>query len=249
MKAMILAAGRGERLRPLTDTLPKPLAEVAGKPLIVYHIERLAALGITEIVINHAWLGHKLEASLGDGSAWGVSISYSPETEALETGGGIKQALPLLGDEPFLVLNGDVYIDSLPSVKGLALDAALNTAKIAELMSEQEAYLWLVDNPKQHPEGDFALRDGKVNDEDEPKLTFSGMAIYHPRFFAGAPSGRFGQAPLLRSKMQQGLIGGEYYPHLWCDVGTLERLESLDAELRAAQSNTGATLSHTKVVR
>lgn len=107
----------------------------------------------------------------------------------------------------------------------------------------------MVDNPKQHPEGDFALRDGKVNDEDEPKLTFSGMAIYHPRFFVGTSNGRFGLAPLLRAKMQQGLIGGEHYPHLWCDVGTLERLESLDAELRAAQSNTGATLSHTKVVR
>ncbi|MCG9756772.1 nucleotidyltransferase family protein [Shewanella insulae] len=237
MKAMILAAGRGERLRPLTDTLPKPLAEVAGKPIIVYHIERLAALGITEIVINHAWLGHKLEASLGDGSDWGVSICYSPETQALETGGGIKQALALLGDEPFLVLNGDVYIDRLPTVKGQSLDVALATASITELMSEHEAYLWLVDNPKQHPEGDFALEKGKVFDNREPRLTFSGMAIYHPRFFDGTPSGRFGLAPLLRAKMQQGLIGGEHYRHLWCDVGTLQRLESLDAELRAAQEH------------
>ena len=237
MKAMILAAGRGERLRPLTDSLPKPLAEVADKPLIVYHIERLAKIGITEIVINHAWLGHKLEAYLGDGSAWGVSISYSPETEALETGGGIKQALPLLGDEPFVVLNGDVYIDSLPRVKGLSLEAALDKARVAELMGEHQAYLWLVDNPKQHPEGDFALEAGKVYDSGEPRLTFSGMAIYHPRFFDDAPSGRFGLAPLLRAKMQQGLIAGEHYSHLWCDVGTLERLQSLDAELRAAQKH------------
>lgn len=232
MKAMILAAGRGERLRPLTDSLPKPLVAVADKPLIVYHIERLAALGINEIVINHAWLGHKLEAYLGYGSTWGVSIHYSPETEALETGGGIKRALPLLGDEPFLVLNGDVYIDSLPMVNGQPLAHAL----VAELMREQEAYLWLVDNPVQHPQGDFALVAGRVQESGEPKLTFSGMGLYHPRLFAGTPEGRFALAPLLRQKMQQGLIGGEHYPHLWCDVGTPERLHLLDSELRAAQS-------------
>lgn len=232
MKAMILAAGRGERLRPLTDSLPKPLVAVAGKPLIVYHIERLAALGITEIVINHAWLGHKLEAHLGDGSDWGVSIYYSPETEALETGGGIKQALPLLGDEPFLVLNGDVYIASLPMVNGQLLTHDL----VAELMREQEAYLWLVDNPAQHPQGDFALVAGKVQESGSPKLTFSGIGLYHARLFAGTPEGRFALAPLLRQKMQQGMVGGEHYPHQWCDVGTPERLHLLDTEIRAAQS-------------
>lgn len=209
MKAMILAAGRGERLRPLTDLIPKPLVTVAGKPLIVYHIEKLAAAGIREIVINHAWLGHKLVETLGDGSQWQVNIQYSAETSALETGGGIKQALNLLGDEPFLVINGDIFIDRLP--------------EIAPLDSGMLAHLWLVDNPSQHPDGDFALAEGKVSEHGTEKLTFSGMGIYHPKLFDNTPEGAFALAPLLRTAMKLQRVSGGHFKHFWCDVGTIER--------------------------
>ncbi len=227
MKAMILAAGRGERLRPLTDTTPKPLVTVAGKPLIVYHIERLAALGIKQIVINHAWLGEKIEAELGDGRRWNVSLQYSPEGEALETGGGIKKALSLLGDQPFLVINGDVFIDQLPTIAG----QALSLEAIEAQLQQREAYLWLVDNPPQHPNGDFALNHGEVIEECEAgavKYTFSGMGIYRPQLFINTPEGGFGLAPLLKAKMKQGLVAGEHFPHYWCDVGTLDRLTALN---------------------
>ena len=209
MKAMILAAGRGERLRPLTDLIPKPLVTVAGKPLIVYHIEKLAAAGIREIVINHAWLGHKLVKTLGDGSQWQVSIQYSEETSALETGGGIKQALSLLGDEPFLVINGDIFIDELP--------------EITPLGSGMLAHLWLVDNPSQHPDGDFVFAEGKVFEHGPEKLTFSGMGIYHPKLFDNTPEGAFALAPLLRTAMKQQRVSGCHFKHFWCDVGTIER--------------------------
>ncbi|MCG9729817.1 nucleotidyltransferase family protein [Shewanella sp. Isolate13] len=215
MKVMILAAGRGERLRPLTDSLPKPLVEVAGKPLIVYHIEKLAAAGFNEIVINHAWLGHKLVETLGDGSQWQVSIQYSEETSALETGGGIKQALSLLGDEPFLVINGDIFIDELPA--------------IAALESHKLAHLWLVDNPQQHPNGDFSLHGSQVSDVGSDKLTFSGMGVYHPQLFKETPAGAFALAPLLREAMANGLVSGSHYNHYWCDVGTIERLTQIEA--------------------
>lgn len=231
MKAMILAAGRGERLRPLTDTLPKPLVEVADKPLIVYHIERLAEVGVTDIVINHAWLGHKLEQALGDGSRWQVKLHYSAEVEALETGGGIKQALPLLGDKPFLVINGDVFIEQLPRIQGRTLSDA--SALVA--LRHHQAYLWLVDNPTQHPDGDFALADGQLSIEGESKLTFSGIGLYHPSLFDDTPQGRFGLAPLLKQKMAVQSVAGEYFGHLWCDVGTPERLYALDAQVRAKQ--------------
>ncbi|GIU21232.1 N-acetylmuramate alpha-1-phosphate uridylyltransferase MurU [Shewanella sp. MBTL60-007] len=214
MKVMILAAGRGERLRPLTDSLPKPLVEVAGKPLIVYHIEKLAAAGFNEIVINHAWLGHKLVERLGDGSQWQVSILYSEETSALETGGGIKQALSLLGDEPFLVINGDIFIDELPA--------------IAALESDKLAHLWLVDNPVQHPNGDFSLQGSQVSDVGSEKLTFSGMGVYHPQLFKDTPEGAFALAPLLRQAMADGLVSGCHYNHYWCDVGTIERLAHIE---------------------
>ncbi len=230
MKAMILAAGRGERLRPLTDSIPKPLVTVAGKPLIVYHIERLAALGVKQIVINHAWLGKKIEAELGDGSCWNVSLYYSAEGEALETGGGIKKALPLLGDQPFLVLNGDIFIDRLPLIAGKPL--SLET--IEAQLQQREAYLWLVNNPSQHPNGDFCLVDGEVVEEgDVSKLTFSGMGIYRPQLFTHTPEGGFGLAPLLKTKMQQGLVGGEHFTHYWCDVGTVERLTALNQRVSA----------------
>ncbi len=177
MKVMILAAGRGERLRPLTDSLPKPLVCVAGKPLIVYHIERLAKAGFKDIVINHAWLGEKLIETLGDGGRWGVNIQYSHETTALETGGGIRQALPLLGNKPFLVINGDVFIDALPE---------LEEGDVTHMLNGKLAHLWLVDNPSQHPKGDFSLKAGLVKDktfDDEVTLTFSGMGVYHPSLF------------------------------------------------------------------
>ncbi|WP_076407447.1 N-acetylmuramate alpha-1-phosphate uridylyltransferase MurU [Shewanella sp. UCD-KL12] len=228
MKAMILAAGRGERLRPLTDTLPKPLVPVLGKPLIVYHIERLADLGVKDIVINHAWLGEKLVNQLGDGSQWRVNIIYSAEKSALETGGGIKLALPLLGDEPFLVINGDLFIDRLPE----DIDSALN-----KLTSGKLAHLWLVDNPEQHPNGDFPLRDGVLapySNEGESALTFSGLGLYHPSLFDNTPSGGFPLAPLLRDKMAEQTISGSHFDGFWCDVGTVERLNNLEKSLLKA---------------
>ncbi|MDR9766924.1 nucleotidyltransferase family protein [Shewanella baltica] len=225
MKAMILAAGRGERLRPLTDNMPKPMVPVLGKPLIVYHIEKLAALGIGDIVINHAWLGHKLVEALGDGSAFGVRIRYSAEESALETGGGIKRALPLLcegeSDEPFLVINGDVFIDALPPITQLAADTL--------------AHLWLVPNPEQHPQGDFALSGNRVQELGETKHTFSGMGIYRPSLFNHTPQGAFALGSLLRKQMAQGRVSGALFHGLWCDVGTIARLQGLELRL---QSNT-----------
>lgn len=232
MKAMILAAGRGERLRPLTDNLPKPLVEVAGKPLIVYHIERLAALGVKEIVINHAWLGQKLEEALGDGSRWQLKIRYSRESEALETGGGIKKALSLLGPDPFLVINGDIFIDALPTIAG----QTLSLAAIENNMRDYQAYLWLVDNPPQHLEGDFSLNEGRVELAGEFSLTFSGIGLYHPAFFDDTPNGRFGLAPLLRQKMNAGWVAGEHFKGYWCDVGTLDRLASINERIAASNN-------------
>lgn len=218
---MILAAGRGERMRPLTDHTPKPLLEVGGKPLIVWHLERLRHAGYTDIVINHAHLGQQIEDYLGDGSRYGVNIHYSPEVEALETAGGIANALPLLGKGPFLVVNGDVYCD---------IDfAALH------LDGEHTAMLVLVDNPPQHPHGDFALCNGKVYDAGEHKLTFSGVGIYRPQLFAGIPRGAKAKlAPLLREQMALKKVGGLHHCGRWEDVGTPERLRQLDEELRTS---------------
>jgi MurNAc alpha-1-phosphate uridylyltransferase len=218
---MILAAGRGERMRPLTDSVPKPLLEVGGKPLIAWHLERLKQAGFTDIIINHAHLGALIESTLGDGGRFGVRIRYSPEREALETAGGIAHALPLLGNEPFLAVNGDIYCD---------MDFAALTLKEAE-----NVLLVLVDNPPQHPGGDFFLADGKVFDEGESKLTFSGVGIYRPEIFSGiAPGAKAKLAPLLRAQMAQGKVGGEYFRGRWEDVGTPERLRRLDEELRSA---------------
>ncbi|WP_421233574.1 N-acetylmuramate alpha-1-phosphate uridylyltransferase MurU [Aeromonas jandaei] len=218
MKAMILAAGRGERMRPLTDLLPKPLLAVGGKPLIVHHIEKLKAAGVTELVINHAWLGHKLVETLGDGSALGVTIRWSAEESALETAGGIIQALPLLGDEPFLVINGDTWLD---------LDYR---SLVEQPLGEHLAHLWLVPNPPQHPAGDFALQDGKV--VDTPAFTFSGVGLYQPAAFAGLSAGARKLAPLLREWMAQGLVGGCLLAGEWRDIGTVERLRELDEQLQ-----------------
>ena len=220
MKAMILAAGRGERMRPLTDSLPKPLLPVAGEPLIVHHIRRLAAAGIRQLVINHAHLGGMIEAALGDGSAWGVEIDYSPEEIALETGGGIFRALPLLGEDPFLVVNGDVWCD-------------LDFSRL-QLPGGMLAHLVLVPNPPHHPQGDFELHGQRVSDGGTERLTFSGIGVYDPRLFAGCRPGAFPLAPLLREAMLAGRVSGICHRGLWVDVGTPERLNDLEKQLRGA---------------
>ncbi|HHQ4441907.1 TPA: N-acetylmuramate alpha-1-phosphate uridylyltransferase MurU [Aeromonas veronii] len=219
MKAMILAAGRGERMRPLTDLLPKPLLAVGGKPLIVHHIEKLKAAGVTELVINHAWLGHKLVESLGDGRALGVTIHWSAEESALETAGGIVQALPLLGSEAFLVINGDTWLD---------LDYH---TLVSQPLGDDLAHLWLVPNPPQHPNGDFALQEGRV--VDTPAFTFSGVGLYDPAAFAGLAGGARKLAPLLRDLMAQGRVGGSLLAGEWRDIGTVDRLRELDDQLQA----------------
>lgn len=221
MKAMILAAGRGERMRPLTDHTPKPLLNVGGKPLIVWHLERLAAAGFKDIVINHAHLGEQIENVLGDGSQWGLHIQYSPEKTALETAGGIANAMPLLGDAPFLVVNGDVFTN----IDFCAL----------KLTSPNLAHLVMVDNPPQHAAGDFSLLNGKLSAEGAEKLTFSGVGIYQPSLFAGIVRGSASKlAPLLKVAMVQGLVSGSHHQGAWHDIGTPERLQALDSQLLAS---------------
>jgi N-acetyl-alpha-D-muramate 1-phosphate uridylyltransferase len=220
MKAMILAAGRGNRMRPLTDHTPKPLLTAGGKPLIQHQIERLAAAGFRDLVINHAHLGKQIEDALRDGSDLGVRIRYSAEGEgqALDTGGGIFKALPLLGPGPFLVVNGDVWSD-------LALDALT-------LADGDLAHLILVENPSHHPVGDFALVAGRVRTHGEPRLTFGGIGLYHPELFTGCQGGAFPLAPLLRAAMGQDRVGGQLHRGHWYDIGTPERLDALDRWLR-----------------
>ncbi|HQR04292.1 MAG TPA: nucleotidyltransferase family protein [Rhodocyclaceae bacterium] len=219
---MILAAGRGERMRPLTDTVPKPLLPVGGKPLIVHHLEHLASAGFREVIINHAHLGGKIVAALGNGSTWGLAITYSAEPPgALETAGGIAKALPLLGDAPFLVANGDIYCD---------WDVGRAFTGLADT---DTARLVLVPNPAQHPGGDFHLAGGRVHDAGEPRLTFAGIGIYRPALFAGIVPGEPARlAPLLRAAMTEDRVAGEFHPGRWEDVGTPARLQALDAELR-----------------
>lgn len=215
MKAMILAAGKGERLRPLTLHTPKPLVRAGGVPLIEYHVRALAAAGFRELVINHAWLGAQIEAYLGDGARFGVRIAYSAEGEPLETGGGIHRALPLLGDEPFLLVNGDIWTDY--AFAGLR-------RPLAGL-----AHLVLVDNPAHHPEGDFCLEAGRVDARGErPGLTYSGIAVLDPALFAGCRPGAFKLAPLLLAAMAEGRVGGEHFRGRWVDVGTHERLAEVE---------------------
>lgn len=227
MRAMVLAAGRGERMRPLTDRTPKPLLPAGGKPLIVWHLERLAAAGIRDIVINHAWLGEQIAARLGNGAAHGVRIAYSPEPVALETAGGIAQALPLLGPEPFLVINGDIWCDWNPA------QAPILAARLTA--SADSAWLLLVDNPAHHPQGDFALSaNGRVSAAATCRLTFSGIGLYQPDLFAAlAPGQPAPLAPLLRQAMARGAVGGARHGGAWTDVGTPQRLAALDAALTA----------------
>jgi len=243
---MLLAAGRGERMRPLTDHKPKPLLEAGGKPLIVWHIEKLVRAGITELVINYAHLGAQIEAALGDGRRFGARIQYSPEAHALETAGGIANALPLLGDEPFAVINSDIYCD---------YDFALLPECAAALQASGDmAHLVLVDNPPHHPAGDFGLSKSRIvpstslalliikgescSSPDNGRLggvellTFSGIGIYQPSLFRHIPSGgRAPLAPLLREQIALSKISGEHYRGLWIDVGTPQRLAELDSQI------------------
>jgi MurNAc alpha-1-phosphate uridylyltransferase len=216
MKAMILAAGRGERMRPLTDMTPKPLLEVCGKPLIVHHIERLAKSGFCEIVINIAHLGEQIPLALGDGSKWGVHISYSDERDsgALESAGGIKKALPLLGDAPFLVVNGDIYCDY-----EFGMDFKLG---------DKLAHLILVPNPPHNTKGDFGLNGKDVLNAAPEMFTFSGIGYYHPKLFKDVALQKSPLAPLLREFSDKGLVSGEVFNKIWHDIGTPERLKEIN---------------------
>lgn len=221
MKAMILAAGRGERMRPLTLARPKPLLEAGGLPLIVHHLHALAASGLTDVVINVSWLGDQIRAALGDGSAYGVRLQYSDEgPEPLETGGGIFRALPLLGSSAFVVLNGDVWTD-YPCAR---LRAALQPDDLAHLV--------LVPNPAHNPGGDFVLDQGRIVEVGTERRTFSGLGVYRPELFSGCTDGIFKLAPLLRSALCAGRVSGELHTGTWLDIGTPERLAELDARLR-----------------
>lgn len=240
MKALILAAGRGERMRPLTDDLPKPLLPAGGKPLIVWHLEKLAAIGVADVVINTSWLADRFAPALGDGGQWGLRLHYSFEgPEPLETGGGMHHALELLGlDTPFLAVNGDVWSDFDPG--RLPRDPA------------GEAHLVLVDNPQHHPGGDFSLTDtGRVSVNGTDRLTFAGIGVYRPSLLHGwaevigeaegahRQPPRFKLAPLLRAAMNRGVVTGEHHPGHWTDVGTPQRLAELDAALSRSTPGAG----------
>jgi MurNAc alpha-1-phosphate uridylyltransferase len=217
MKAMILAAGRGERLRPLTDTLPKPLMEVRGKPLIVWHLERLAAAGLRDIVVNVSHLGHLIVAALGDGARWGVAIAWSKEAQPLETAGGLANARNLLGDQPFLLVNADVYCE-YPF-------ALLAKAALGDSLGR----IVMVPNPAFRPQGDFSLSQGKVGNLSSPRYTYSGLGLIDPRIVASIAAGaRAPLAPLLRDAAAAGRLDGELFAGSWNDVGTPERLAELN---------------------
>lgn len=234
MKAMILAAGRGERMRPLTDHTPKPLLPVGGKPLIVWHIEKLVHAGIHDLVINHAHLGRQIEDVLGDGSQFGAYIRYSPEhPAALETAGGIAHALHLLGDEVFAVVNGDIWCDYE--------FAQLPKRAAALRLSNDTVHLVLINNPPHNPNGDFHLHGNRLLPDDGARLTFSGIGLYQPALFAHLDrNAKAPLAPLLREQIALGRVSGEHHPGRWVDVGTPQRLEELDNVLRAQQNSTHA---------
>jgi MurNAc alpha-1-phosphate uridylyltransferase len=231
MNAMILAAGLGTRLRPLTLTTPKPLLAVGGKPLIVWHLEALQRIGVHRVVINTAWLAERLVDALGDGSAWGVEIVWSHEGEALETAGGINKALPLLGDDPFILINGDVW-------------TRFDLAALAQRkLGDDLIHLVMVDNPAQHLQGDFYVQAGRVCESIDQadtalcgqQLTFAGISLLSPRLFDGLAQGRAALAPLLRQAMQAGRASAEHLQGAWVDVGTPERLQSLDQQILAGE--------------
>jgi len=219
---MLLAAGRGERMRPITDSLPKPLVRVGGKPLIAWHLAALARAGIREVLINLSWLGEQVRATLGDGRDYGVAIRYSDEGPVpLETGGGIFNAVPLLGPGPFLVINADIWTDI--DFAALALEEGAH------------ARLLLIPNRPHHPRGDFGLEGDRVVSRDTDRYTYSGVGVYRPEFFGGCTPGRFPLLPLLNRAIAAGLVRARVHRGEWCDVGTPERLASLDARLRALQ--------------
>jgi MurNAc alpha-1-phosphate uridylyltransferase len=222
MKAMILAAGRGERLRPLTDRVPKPLLEAGGKPLIGWHLERLAAAGCREVVINVSHLGERIVERLGDGAAWGLRLAFSREPEPLETAGGMALARRLLGPDPFLLVNGDVYCE-------------VDLARLRRVeIGERLAHLVLVPNPPHHPAGDFTLDAGRIGNAAAPRYTYAGIAMIAPALFAGVAAGSKAQlAPLLRTAAERRLVSGELFAGTWLDVGTVERLSALEAYLAA----------------
>lgn len=224
MKAMILAAGMGNRMRPLTLHTPKPLLVVGGKPLIVWHIEKLQKIGVTEIVINTAWLGEKLANTLGDGSQFGVTILWSHEGEGLETAGGIINALPLLGTDPFILVNGDVW-------------TTMDFSTLLDVdLGDKQAHLVLVDNPPQHTKGDFILANDLAytfeQDQLGEALTYSGVAVLKPKMFVGLENGKRPLAPLLKQAMQQQQVSAEKMQAIWVDVGTPDRLEQLDQQIK-----------------
>ena len=232
MKAMILAAGFGERMRPLTDHTPKPLLRVADVPLIDYHIRALAAAGVTELVINVSHLAQQIIEHCGDGSRWGLSIAYSREHEPLETAGGIHRALPLLGEQPFLVINADVWID-------YPFDELMDYC----FKSWESAHLVMVDNPPQHPLGDFCLGhrgDVQYRPDGASGFTYAGVGVFEARFFEAMAPGKLALRPLLDEAIAEGVLGAEHHPGQWADVGTPERLAQLDAMLRRANSSTGS---------
>jgi MurNAc alpha-1-phosphate uridylyltransferase len=215
MRAMILAAGRGERMRPLTDTVPKPLLEVGGRPLIAHAIERLRQAGIAELVVNTAWLGERIEHALGDGRTLGVRIRYSREPEgALETAGGIRHALPMLGDAPFVVVSGDVFCDFDP-------------AALPELADDADAHLVMVPNPAHHPAGDFPLSRGRLRRSGNPRLTYSGLGVFRPALFEKLEPGVRPLRPVLDAAIAAGRVSGQLHRGRWFDVGTPDRLATL----------------------
>jgi len=223
---MLLAAGRGERLRPLTDARPKALVQAGGKPLIVWHLEKLAASGLRDVVVNVCHLGEQIMDALGDGGRWGLRISYSPEAEALETAGGIAQALPLLGTAPFLLVNADIWCDhDFSRLRDFALGA-------------RHAHLVLAPNPPHRPEGDFTLQADVVGNGTAPRYTYTGIAVLAPALVNGVPRGtKAPLAPLLRSAAEKGLLGGELHDGAWHDVGTRERLAALETWLASRHEN------------
>jgi len=223
MRAMILAAGHGERMRPLTEDTPKPLLRAGGKSLLAWHLERLARAGITSVVINTGRLGGQIEAAFGDGRDRGLEIAYSREGGSLlDTGGGILRALPLLGEDPFVVINGDVWTD-------------YDLRRLPAVLAPDLAHLVLVDNPTHHPDGDFRLGGGRVRAQGEPRLTYAGLGLFAPGLFRQRTDGAFPLAPLLRDAMAQDRVGGQYFAGTWLDIGTPERLRALDLKLKSAK--------------
>ncbi len=230
MKAMILAAGLGTRMRPLTDHTPKPMLRIAGVPLIEHHVRNCVRAGITEIIINHAYLGEQIETYLGDGKHFGCTIEYSREGEPLDTGGGIFRALSLLGDKPFIAMNADVWMD-------YPLENLLDCSPGKKALDKKHtlAHLVMTDNPPQHPHGDFYLRDGLLSEVGEGrKLTWTGLRIIDPALFAGCSDGVFSIVPLLKRAMSAGQVSGEYYGGRWFDIGTPERLQQINQLLAQA---------------